>query len=323
MSSGNENQRKALGKGISALFPNRPIAPPIAPAATTPAHVPQLQAVPLQVPQPAPLPEPGVDSILRLEIGKIQPNPVNPRSVFQIEKLQELAQSIKANGIIQPLVVRKTEAGEFQLIAGERRWRAAKLAGLATVPVVVQEFAESRLLEVALIENIQREDLNPMEVAGAFERLAHEHGLSHEEIGQRTGKERSTVSNMLRLLRLPHAVQLLVAEQRLSMGHARALLGLPTDELICELGEKAAAQSMSVRQVEQSVQKLSRAPESKPDAEPPIDPNVKAAIRELENALGTKVRIIEKGSGKGRIEIDYFSQDDLDRIYTQIAGEPQ
>ena len=319
MSSGNENQRKALGKGISALFPNRPLAPPIAPATTAPP--PQLQPVIAATPPPAPPPVPGVDALLRLEIGKIQPNPINPRSVFQIEKLQELAQSIKANGIIQPLVVRKTEAGEFQLIAGERRWRAAKLAGLETVPVVVQEFAESRLLEVALIENIQREDLNPMEVAAAFERLAHEHGLSHEEIGHRTGKERSTVSNMLRLLRLPHPIQLLVAEQRLSMGHARALLGLPTDELICELGEKAAAQSLSVRQVEQAVQKLSRAPESKPEVEPPMDPNVKAAIRELENALGTKVRIVEKGSGKGRIEIDYFSQDDLDRIYTQIAGE--
>ena len=319
MSSGNENQRKALGKGISAQFPNRPLAPPIAPATTAPP--PQLQPVIAATPPPAPPPVPGVDALLRLEIGKIQPNPINPRSVFQIEKLQELAQSIKANGIIQPLVVRKTEAGEFQLIAGERRWRAAKLAGLETVPVVVQEFAESRLLEVALIENIQREDLNPMEVAAAFERLAHEHGLSHEEIGHRTGKERSTVSNMLRLLRLPHPIQLLVAEQRLSMGHARALLGLPTDELICELGEKAAAQSLSVRQVEQAVQKLSRAPESKPEVEPPMDPNVKAAIRELENALGTKVRIVEKGSGKGRIEIDYFSQDDLDRIYTQIAGE--
>ena len=319
MSSGNENQRKALGKGLSALFPNRPITPPIAPATSAP--LPQSLPVIAATPPPAPPPVPGVDSLLRLEIAKIQPNPINPRSVFQIEKLQELAQSIKANGIIQPLVVRKTEAGDFQLIAGERRWRAAKLAGLETVPVVVQEFAESRLLEVALIENIQREDLNPMEVAAAFERLAHEHGLSHEEIGHRTGKERSTVSNMLRLLRLPHPIQLLVAEQRLSMGHARALLGLPTDELICELGEKAAAQSMSVRQVEQSVQKLSRAPESKPEVEPPMDPNVKAAIRELENALGTKVRIIEKGSGKGRIEIDYFSQDDLDRIYTQIAGE--
>ena len=126
---------------------------------------------------------------------------------------------------------------------------------------------------------------------------------------------------MLRLLRLPHPIQLLVAEQKLSMGHARALLGLPTDELICEIGEKAAAQTMSVRQVEQSVQKLTKAPEGKPEVETPIDPNVKAAIRELENALGTKVRIIEKGNGKGRIEIDYFTADDLDRIYTQIAGE--
>ena len=318
MSSGNENQRKALGRGISALLPGRPINPPVTPTGPPPPNIALLAVQPAVV---VPPPEPGHNSILNLPIGKIEPNPINPRTVFQQEKLAELAQSIKSNGIIQPLVVRKAPGGGYQLIAGERRWRAAKLAGLETVPVVVQELAESRLLEVALIENIQREDLNPMEVAQAFERLTHDHGLSHEEIGQRTGKERSTVTNMLRLLRLPASIQLLMAEQKLTMGHARALLGLPTDEMICDLGERAAAQAMSVRQVEQTVQKLSKAPESKPEEPKPVDPNVKAAIQELIHTLGTKVRIVEKSANRGRIEIDYFSADDLDRIYTLIVGE--
>ena len=318
MSSGNENQRKALGRGISALLPGRPVAPPLGSAAPPKPVVPTTP--PPQVVQ-APPPEPGHDAVLNLPIGQIEPSPINPRSVFQHAKLVELAESIKHNGIIQPLVVRKALNGKYQLIAGERRWRAAQLAHLETVPVVVKDFAESRLLEVALIENIQREDLNPMEIAKAFEQLTQEHGLSHEEIGQRTGKDRSTVTNMLRLLRLPPGIQLLVAEQKLTMGHAKALLGLPTDEMISELGEKAAAQTLSVRQVEQTVQKLSKAPESKPAEPPQVDPNVKAALQELMNTLGTKVRIVEKGENRGRIEIDYFSADDLDRIYTLIVGE--
>ena len=165
-----------------------------------------------------------------------------------------------------------------------------------------------------MIENIQREDLNPIEIASAFEKLAGDLGLSHEEIGQRTGKDRSTITNMLRLLRLPGDIQLMVAEKRLSMGHAKAILALLDQDLQREVAEKAASQGMSVRQVEQLVQKMTKTREAKNPGVPDIDPNVKAAILELENALGTKVRIIERAQGKGRIEIDYYSNDDLDQI---------
>jgi ParB family transcriptional regulator, chromosome partitioning protein len=295
------NSRKALGKGLSSLLPSRPAGP----AAVAPAPV-------------APTVPPVVN---KLPIDQIEPNPDQPRTVFDPAKLQELAASIQANGIIQPLIVRK--AGEkYLLIAGERRWRASRLAGLKEVPIVVSNIDDERILEVALIENIQREDLNPIEVAVAFEKLANQLGLSHEEIGQRTGKDRTTITNMLRLLRLPGEVQLLLAERRLSMGHARAILGLPTDELQREVATQAAAQGLSVRQVEQMVQKMTKTREPQKPTEPePIDPNVKAAIAELEGALGTRVRIVEKAPGKGRIEIDYYSQDDLDRIYAVITGE--
>jgi len=304
MSNAPENPRKALGKGLSSLLPGRPAAAaPAVAVAQAAAGVPAAEV-----------------PITKLPIHSIEPNPLQPRSVFDAARLAELSQSIRANGIIQPLIIRKS-GDQFHLIAGERRWRAAKLAGLTEVPVVVQELSDSRVLEVALIENIQREDLNPIEVAVAFEKLAVDLGLSHEEIGQRTGKDRSTITNMMRLLRLPGDIQVMLAEKRLSMGHARAILALPDEALQREVAEKAAAQGMSVRQVEQTVQKLNQPRDPKKQEEPEVDPNVKAAIRELENSLGTKVRIVERAPGKGRIEIDYYSTDDLDRIYSVIVGE--
>ncbi len=293
--------RKALGKGLSALLPARAAAPPPAVAAPLPAE-----------------PRTGLTS---LPIDAIDPNPLQPRTVFQPERLVELSQSIQANGIIQPLVVLR-KGDRYQLVAGERRWRAAKLAGLHEVPVVVQDFADERLLEIALIENIQREDLNPIEVAQAFDRLGRELKLSHEEIGRRTGKDRTTVTNMLRLLKLPGEIQRLLAEHRLSMGHARAILGIAAPESQLEVAEKAAAQGLSVREVERLVQKLSATREPKvAEEEVKLDPNVKAAIRELEHTLGTRVRIVEKSEQRGRIEIEYYTQEDLQRIYTQIVGD--
>jgi ParB family chromosome partitioning protein len=236
--------------------------------------------------------------------------------------LNELAQSIRANGIIQPLIVRQV-ADKYQLVAGERRWRAARLAGLTEVPVFVQDFANERMLEVALIENIQREDLNPIEVGHALDRLARELNLSHEEIGQRTGKDRTTVTNLIRLLRLPEDIQLLVAEHRISMGHARAILGLPTEDMQREVAQRAAAEGLSVRQVERVIQAITSKREAAPieqAKEPTFDPNVAAATRELEATLGTRVRIVAQSANKGRIEIDYFSADDLDRLYTLIVA---
>ncbi|MBZ2176910.1 MAG: ParB/RepB/Spo0J family partition protein [Acidobacteriota bacterium] len=294
------SSRKALGKGLSSLLPGRAATPVAAPPPAAPAQPP---------------------TVNRLPIDQIEPNPNQPRTVFDPARLQELAASIQANGIIQPLIVRKI-GDKYHLIAGERRWRASRLAGLKEVPIVIADIHDDRLLEVALIENIQREDLNPIEVAVAFEKLSNDLGLSHEEIGKRTGKDRTTITNMLRLLRLPGDVQLLLAEKRLSMGHARAILGLPTEELQREVAEKATAQGLSVRQVEQMVHNMTKAREvKKADTPEPVDPNVKAAIGELEAALGTRVRIVEKAPGKGKIEIDYYSQDDLDRIYAVITGE--
>jgi ParB family chromosome partitioning protein len=255
-----------------------------------------------------------------LHIDAIDPNPLQPRVAFQPDRLKELADSIRVNGIIQPLIVRK-HAEKYQLVAGERRWRAARMAGLTEVPVVVQEVADPLMLELALIENIQREDLNAIETAHAYERLGTELGLSQEEIGRRTGKDRTTITNTLRLLRLPPEVQLLLAEHRLSMGHARAVLGLPTAEEQIEIAEKAAAQGLSVRQVEAMVQERTsadRLPVAKRQSAP--DPNVRAAADELERALGTRVRLIAVSEQKGRIEIDYFSQEELDRLFQLLVG---
>jgi ParB family chromosome partitioning protein len=245
---------------------------------------------------------------------------MQPRTVFQPDRLEELAASIRSNGIIQPIVVRRHNDG-YQIVAGERRWRAAKLAGVADVPVVVQDVADPMMLELALIENIQREDLNPIETAHAYDRLSRELGLSHEEIGRRTGKDRTSITNIVRLLKLPKEVQLLVAEHRISMGHARAILGLPDATTQIQIAEKAAAQNLSVRQVEALVQELTaERPREGHRKEQTVDPNVKAAIEELERALGTRVRIVELSEQRGRIEIEYYSQAELDRLFQHITG---
>jgi ParB family chromosome partitioning protein len=310
MSKSPELPRKALGKGLSALLPSRQAPKAESPAATATATAAA----------PAPVPETPSVGMLRVSIDLIDPNPLQPRSVFQPERLAELAQSIRSNGVIQPLVVQKS-GDRYILVAGERRWRASRMAELSEVPVVIQEYADDRLLEVALIENIQREDLNPIEVAQALERLGQSLKLIHEQIGQRTGKDRTTVTNLLRLLRLPDPIQLLVAEHRLSMGHARAILGLPNEQMQTQLAEKAAAQGMSVRQVEKQVQHMMTKREPSEPVNVPLDPNVKAANRELENVLGTRVRIVPKAHERGQIEIEYYSSEDLDRIYSMIVGE--
>lgn len=302
MSRASENPRKALGKGLSALLgPRAPLSQGVA----------AIQEPAVQT---------AADEILQVPVEKIDPNPLQSRTIFQADRLQELAQSIRVNGVIQPLVARK-RGGRYQLVAGERRWRASKIAGLATVPVVVQELSDEQLLEVTLIENIQREDLTPIEVARAFDRLVRDLKLSHEEIASRTGKDRTTITNTLRLLRLPADLQQMISEHRLSMGHARAILGLPTEELQRQVAEKASAQSMSVRQVERLIQRMTESREPKSADEILADPNVKAAVQELERVLGTRVRIMAKSTGRGRIEIDYYSGEDLNRIYELIAGD--
>jgi len=290
-----DNPRKALGKGLGALLPTRP---PLAP------------------------PSPAVheDRGLTVPVDAIDPNPLQPRRLFQSERLMELAQSIRTHGMVQPLVVRRV-GDRFQIVAGERRWRAAKLAEIQQVPIVVREIPDERLLEISLIENIQREDLNPMETAHAFHRLTEELHLSPEQIGESTGKDRSTIVNFLRLLQLPEDLQQLVAERRLSAGHARCLLPLPTVALQREVAEKAVAQGWSVRQTERTTQKMMADRQPKHVDEVQVDPNVKAAIQEMQRVLGTRVRIMEKPRKGGKIEIEYYSQEDLDRIYDVIVGE--
>ncbi len=293
MSTGTDKTHRPLGKGLSAL-----LAPRSAPAQNS------------QPPSSLP-------------IDDIAPNPVQPRTVFQSDRLEELASSIRANGIIQPLIVRRY-GDAYQIVAGERRWRAAKLAGLKEVPIIVQDVADPRMLELALIENIQREDLNPIELAHAYERLANELGLSQEEIGKRTGKDRTSIANIVRLLRLPKAVQQLLAEHRLSKGHALAILGLPSPNDQIELAEKIVARGLSVRQVETMVKEATAERPRHgggPRRDEPKDPNVKAAIDELERALGTRVRIVELTDQRGRIEIEYYSQADLDRLFQHFVGE--
>ena len=297
MNTTSAGQRKALGRGLSALLPQKPEV--------------------VSRPEPSQLSSEHGTFASSISISEIEPNPLQPRTVFDSARLQELANSIQSNGIIQPLLVRRKGA-RYELVAGERRLRAAKIAGLTAVPAIVQDYTDERLLEVALVENIQREDLNPIETAQALERLTRDMHLSHEDIASRTGKDRTTITNMIRLLKLPSEVQLLVAERRLSMGHARAILGLTTPELQTQVAEKAAAQGYSVRQVERLVQKANEPREQSEKAVE--DPNIRAAVAELENVLGTRVRIVERTEQRGRIEIDYYSQDELQRLYEFIIS---
>jgi ParB family transcriptional regulator, chromosome partitioning protein len=303
--------RRALGKGLSALLPSRTnINTSASPAPESAAGA-------------APAPAPAVETpngLMFLPHEQVHPNPNQPRTVFNPEKLNELAESIRINGILQPLLVRK-QADGFEIVAGERRWRAAKLAGLTEVPVVVQDIADDNLLTLALIENIQRDDLNAIETAIAFDRLNRELQLTHEEIGRRTGKERATISNFLRLLRLPADLQKMVAEQRLSMGHARAILALPTEEQQRQAAQRIEAQGLSVRATEKLVQQMSEPPAPVVEPAPKrVDANVRAAEEELERSLGTRVHIVAKNEKKGKIEIEYYSPEELDRLYQQLVA---
>lgn len=286
--------RRALGKGLHSLLPPRP-----APVVAAPPVAPEVVEGNIQL----------------LPIEYVRANPNQPRRDFDQEALLELAQSIERDGIIQPLLARKTGVNEYQIIAGERRWRAASIAGLKQVPVIVKTADDQQVLELAIIENIQREDLNPIELAMAFQRMAAELGLSHEQIGQKTGKQRTTITNAVRLLQLPTDLQQLIASNKLSSGHARALLKFENEQIQRDVAKKCVAEGWSVRQIEE----FTKSPKPTQKNEPkPIDANVKFAIDELERVLGTRVRIVSKGKNKGQIEIEYYSDDDLNRIYETI-----
>jgi ParB family transcriptional regulator, chromosome partitioning protein len=279
--------RKALGRGLSSLLREVESAPAAG-----------LEQVPIEA---------------------IAPNPFQPRRAFPDGALQELAQSIRASGVVQPVLLRREAAeGRFLLIAGERRWRAARLAGLEAVPAVVREMGDREALELALTENLLREELNPLEVARAYQLLQQNFHLSHEEIAEHLGINRSTVTNALRLLRLPETVQTMLANGEISAGHARALAGLDDEKAVIRIARQIVAKGLSVRQTEELLATPAVGPgKPVPKAAARMDPNIRAAVLELERTLGTRVRIVGNAT-RGRIEIKYFSGEDLSRLYDLI-----
>ena len=285
------DKRPALGRGLSALIPDMP-------------------------PAQAPAPTTSTERALDIDVDLLRPNKFQPRGRMDDTKIDELAKSIRANGIIQPIVVRKAD-GAYEIIAGERRWRAAQRAGLLKVPVVVRDIPDERLLAAALIENIQREDLNALEEAQAYRRLSDEFGLTQDQIADAVGKDRSSVANYVRLLRLPHELRENVASGALSMGHARALLSIADQGSQLRVGRDVVAKALSVRETEALVKRtLDPAPDKKED--PAKDVHTRAAEDRLRFVLGTRVRIVRKGKG-GRVEIDFGSEDELQRIYEQLT----
>ena len=282
--------RKALGRGLNAL----------------------LQTV-----------ESTTSGLEQVRIDLIDPNPSQPRRDFPEDSLAELADSIRASGIVQPILLRRSAPaeGRYQLVVGERRWRAARMARLETVPAMIRELTDQDALELALTENLLRQDLNPLEVARAYQALQETYHLSHEEVAERLGINRSSVTNTLRLLRLPAAVQEMLSKDAITYGHARALLGLDSEAAQVQLASRIARQGLSVRAVENLVASRGAKPEAqKAGSKPPIDPNVRAAALELERTLGTRVKILGDGR-RGRIEISYFSAQDLNRIYDLIVKQ--
>ncbi len=250
--------------------------------------------------------------VKEIDLGRIEPNPEQPRKVFDKGALEELSASIKEKGVLQPVIVRQAEGGKYYLIAGERRWRAAKMAGLKKIPAIVKDASSSEALELALIENIQRDDLNPLETAEAFQRLIDEYKYTQEELSKRVGKERATIANYLRLLKLPSELKGFVADGRLSMGHAKAILSLPTKNAQIEAARAVIKKGLSVRETERLCKERAFSKKSAKTVKRK-DPNILSLEERLKQSLGTKVEIKHKGK-KGKIEIEYYSLEELDRL---------
>ena len=255
-----------------------------------------------------------------VDLDSIVPGPMQPRTHFDEASLESLAESIRSHGVVQPLLVRRRDGG-YELVAGERRWRAAKLAGLTRVPVIVKDVPDESLLEIALIENIQREDLNPIEEAQAYKKLIETVGLTQEALASRVGRDRSYITNYLRLLRLPEDLQQLVRDGRLSTGHARTILALSEPDLQRRIARQIIDGGLSVRATEALVQRMVEAKPARSAAAPrAIDPNVRAAETKLRRALGTQVKILMSEQGRGKVEISFFNSQDLDRIYNLLVS---
>ncbi|MDP2798627.1 MAG: ParB/RepB/Spo0J family partition protein [Deltaproteobacteria bacterium] len=258
-------------------------------------------------------------AIFSCAIEEVKPNPYQPRRVIKNDRIEELASSIKEKGIIQPIIVRRVDSG-YELIAGERRWRAAQKAGLKDIPIIVKDVSPAEVLELALIENIQREDLNPLEEAGAYNRLIQEFGLTQEELASRVGKERSTVANFLRLLKLPDYIKENIWAEDLSMGHARVLAGIEDQEGQRMVRDTIIKKDLSVRETEALVRRLKKPHQPAGQRQP--DSHTLSLAEEIMRHLGTRVRISRRGK-RGKIEIDFYSEEDLARIVDYISGLEQ
>ncbi|MBY0054286.1 ParB/RepB/Spo0J family partition protein [Brevibacillus agri] len=259
------------------------------------------------------------EQVKEVSVSEIRPNPYQPRKEFEQSAIDELANSIREHGIIQPLIVRKSIKG-YELVAGERRLRAAKLAGLKQVPVVVKAYTDQQLMEIALIENLQRENLNPLEEAEAYEKLIAHHDYTQEQLAQRIGKSRPHVANMLRLLQLPESIRKMVSAAELSMGHARALLGVSDEKVQKQLAKDVVEKGLNVRQLEELVKQLSVSRETKKKKPAKSEPILIELEERLRSRFGTAVKI-KKGAKRGKIEIDFYSQEDLQRIIEILNDE--
>lgn len=326
-------QKRGLGRGLGSLLGNAaPMSADQAPApkaqtkVETPAMVKpavtpsQAAAVPA-APAAPPLMTEG--KVWQVGIDKLKAGAFQPRRDFNKEALQELAQSIRENGILQPIIVRKTGSGAFEIVAGERRWRAAQLAGLHEVPVLIRNFEDKEALELAIIENVQREDLNPIEEAEGYSRLAQEFGLSQQQIAERVGKERATVANAIRLLLLPLEVKDMVGRGDLSVGHAKVLLSLPDPKKQNEFAKKVLSEKIPVRKLEKMVSAVlsgeADSEEKTSSSQGTMNQLVNALADELQKMLGTKVGI-DYADGKGKISISFYSNEELNQIVDQLKG---
>jgi ParB family transcriptional regulator, chromosome partitioning protein len=298
MSTVTDTKRRALGKGLDSLLPRVQAAPA---AAST---------------------ENEGGKPREISVDLIDRNPFQTRSAFDDAQLGELAASITANGVVQPILVRPQANGRFQLIAGERRWRASIQAGKKTIPAILRQVSDEQAMEITIVENLQRADLNPMEQARAFERLSREFHMTQEQMATRTGKDRTSVANFLRLLKLPGTVQNRVEAGELTFGHARALLALADRPDLEMTAAKVASLSLSVRQTETMVQGIlnpEKQEKKEPKPEPPVDPNVREVKDRLQRALGLKVTIEDK-NGRGKVIIEYAKLEDFDTLLEQLAG---
>jgi len=300
-------KRKALGRGLESLLPRTtPAPPPVPPAEATPT--------------PAPAFDPSAEAVREIPLELLDPNPYQTRTHLDEAALEELAASIRASGVLQPIVVRYIDNGRYQLIAGQRRWAASQRAGKPTIPALVRQVSNEQAMQMTIIENLQREDLNPMEQARAFERLANEFGLTQEQMAERTGKNRASISNFLRLLRLPEYVQSLISAGELSAGHGKALMMLPSEDLIVKMAERIYKEALSVHQTEEAVHEwiTPASPRQPKVPRSHRDPNVRDIERLLEEILGVRVRIMARSNTSGTIIFDYASLEQFDGIVERL-----